>query len=705
MEAREWNRAAVVAAFGVFVTALSGVVGNVVADHPRSPTGWSTLGALVAIEVVIVIASLRRSTPTELVTESAVDALAQAVREQWEEEATTREIERPASIRVRWRDTERPVTASAEAILGQPLEGEPHRFRFEGDVHSVAEAFLGLPRRQLCVIGKPGGGKTVLLLLLTLRLLDGRSPGANVPVMFTLSSWDPRETDLEDWLTERLREDYVFLRSRRYGEDAARTLISNRQVIAVLDGLDEIAESLRPHAIEKIDRAMAKGMQVAVTCRGDEFEEAVRSEHRFLSTAPVVEIQDVRPHEAEAFLVESTPDGHARWSGILSALESHRDSPAAQALETPLMLWLAREVYRSPATDPSELLDEQRFATKEALEGHLLDAFIPVAYARDLSHTHPHLPRWNSQRAERWLRALATNLYRNRRRRLGWRSGPTWSVPPAIDFDFRWWEIYRAMPNWWAGGVCLIYGVPIAIFPPLLILLATDTYTMTRGVALSCIAVGGILIAIFYRPRPPGRIHVGRASWREVKIRARESIQLGVLAFGLVAPSVAIAFLATHQPGAISNAIVVGVTGASGVLITGLLNGPVDTVRAQSPRRVLFGDRWVAVCTAVLGAVTALVTISRSGGGGLIPGLAAAIAAAIAATIGMSSWGWFLLARVYFWSTRQAPWRIFAFLEDAHARSVLRQVGSVYQFRHRRLQERLDERGKPRFITLRRAGR
>jgi hypothetical protein len=39
--------------------------------------------------------------------------------------------------------------------------------------------------------------------------------------------------------------------------------------------------------------------------------------------------------------------------------------------------------------------------------------------------------------------------------------------------------------------------------------------------------------------------------------------------------------------------------------------------------------------------------------------------------------------------THTLPWRLMAFLADAHRRGVLRQVGSVYQFRHIELQRRL----------------
>ncbi|MHC5907860.1 hypothetical protein ACVNF4_28810, partial [Streptomyces sp. S6] len=43
-------------------------------------------------------------------------------------------------------------------------------------------------------------GAGALLGRLLLELVESRTPGAPVPVLFTLSSWDPEEQDLESYL-------------------------------------------------------------------------------------------------------------------------------------------------------------------------------------------------------------------------------------------------------------------------------------------------------------------------------------------------------------------------------------------------------------------------------------------------------------------------------------------------------------------------
>src|SRR5262249_22653871 len=55
-----------------------------------------------------------------------------------------------------------------------------------------------------------------------------------------------------------------------------------------------------------------------------------------------------------------------------------------------------------------------------------------------------------------------------------------------------------------------------------------------------------------------------------------------------------------------------------------------------------------------------------------------------------SAWvRWFVLIRLWLPTFRRLPWRMTGFLDDAHQRGVLRQVGAVYQFRHARLQDYL----------------
>ncbi|MEU1453448.1 hypothetical protein [Streptomyces avermitilis] len=62
--------------------------------------------------------------------------------------------------------------------------------------------------------------------------------------------------------------------------------------------------------------------------------------------------------------------------------------------------------------------------------------------------------------------------------------------------------------------------------------------------------------------------------------------------------------------------------------------------------------------------------------------------------LSLSAYGRLTVARIWLGATGQLPWRLMAFLHEAHLRGVLRQSGARYEFRHLRLQECLATRAE-----------
>jgi hypothetical protein len=110
--------------------------------------------------------------------------------------------------------------------------------------------------------------------------------------------------------------------------------------------------------------------------------------------------------------------------------------------------------------DPAELCDSPRFPTREAVELHLFDGFLPAAYRR-----HPDPGRrcpWAPEAAQRWLVFLARHLEHTMR-----------------STDLAWWQLTSAAPR----GV-LAWGCGLA-----LALLIGVVYGLTSGLTFGC-AVG-----------------------------------------------------------------------------------------------------------------------------------------------------------------------------------------------------------------------
>lgn len=393
----------------------------------------------------------RRAASVELLEQAVVD-LGEQVCRQWSQELGVRLLNRPQPLRVRWATTGRLVAAPADEVLGGAVTGRPTRLRLQGDVTGVAATFARLPARQLVVLGQPGAGKTVLVLLLTIALVKDHAPGHAVPVLLTLSSWDPREP-LDTWLIRRITEDYPFLNDpQRCGPDAPARLVRSHRVLPVLDGLDEMPAAWHASAITALNDAVADARPVVLTCRSDEYQAAVATTGTPLARAAVVEIEPVAPDDIVTYLSAGQIDGHARWAPVIRCLRTNPDGPLACALSTPLMVYLARTMYTAPGNDPAELCDTDRFPDRRTIEDHLLNGYLPAVYQQSAIASPSTGRQDNTDRPRRWLGFLARHL------------------DHLNTHDLAWWQIPSAIPNWrllfgllFTLASVLVLGVPIAL--------------------------------------------------------------------------------------------------------------------------------------------------------------------------------------------------------------------------------------------------
>jgi hypothetical protein len=165
-----------------------------------------------------------------------------------------------------------------------------------------------------------------------------------------------------------------------------------------------------------------------------------------------------------------------------------------------------------------------------------------------------------------------------------------------------------------------------------------------------------------------------------------------------------IGFIAWIQIGKIPG-LIIGIVATAIGGINGRIAGVAasDPAKASSPRDVLRRDRvtflgsWLEFGIGV-GFVTGLTGALSPGPAGQPHGtrygIELAVTNVIVPALGFgfiqALWGRYLVSRCWLAVTGQLPWRLMAFLHDAHtSRGVLRQVGAVYQFRHLDLQRRI----------------
>ncbi|NEB02272.1 NACHT domain-containing protein [Streptomyces sp. SID13726] len=388
----------------------------------------SAIGAFVS--VVALVADVLRGDPGPTARSAdeqrrlAADALADAVREQWSAEARLRRLQDPAPLDVLWRPADRWLADHPENVRRGARLPAPRDCRVEdpGDcrVEEMAGSFAALPGRRLVVLGGPGSGKSVLAMRFVLGRLAARRPGGPVPVLFPAAGWDPARTGLRAWLADRLAADYPPLAApaQQARCTLARALLDAGLVLPVLDGFDELARPCYGEAVRALNAELDDGLPLLLTSRGEAWEAAV-SEGDVLTAAEVVELLPLGLGQAGAHLARTarplrSADGSpvTAWTPVLRRLDDRPGHPLARALTTPLMVSLARTVYGDTSRDPAELLDETRFPSPDAVEEHLLGAFVPAAYGSAGAEA--------AEGAVRRLTLLARGLHGRGRGRLAW---------------------------------------------------------------------------------------------------------------------------------------------------------------------------------------------------------------------------------------------------------------------------------------------
>ncbi|MET9703332.1 NACHT domain-containing protein [Streptomyces griseus] len=691
------------------------------------------------------------SSPADL-----ADDFALKLREQWLDEAEARGLRGPEVLALSWTTTEQNVSGTLPArgtrrprVIRMRLNGRPEG-RFEDATAQLAGGYARVPNRRLVVVGEPGSGKTVLALLLTVGLLNERADGGPVPVLLPVSSWDPAKEDLEPWLIRTTAEPYYNGR-----QDILRRLLREGLLVPVLDGLDEMPDSARRMAMDRLSRIRA-GRPVVVTCRAAEYEELIRDGAPTLKDATVVRVLPVAPDDVITYLRGVDWPAGTDWSEVFTHLRAAPESPLSLALSTPLMVSSARLVYQRRGGNPAALMDP-RLNSRYAVENHLMKAMVAAAYAPDASLPEANRPpqRWTAEQADRWLAFLARYLHERDER------------------DLAWWHLSGRYLTRWTGPVTgLVMGALVALAAVLweTLTMKGDERAASSDTFLAAVVIGVCFalvcsIAWFASAEPPP----GRLTWsvRDSAGRLAQGFRTGTgVATLLVTPVVGIVFTAFMIDGESSRGLdglesfaSVGGVAVATVLTVGLalavhkwLDAPPLNAAEVSPALLLAQDRRSSIVSAgVAGALVALIGIpavlcglfagdlivrvmtnwagwpphadigllldgagSDSGDLGFswrMVGLAVLLPTGFSALILLMSRAWprFQMVRVRLAIRGELPWRLMAFLADARQREILRQAGGVYQFRHIRLQHTLagarpdsDEAGRESSGTRRR---
>ena len=577
----------------------------------------------------------------------------------------------------------------------------------------MARQFRRLVRRRLVILGEPGMGKTTLAVLLLRELLEHPQTGDPVPVMVSISGWDPSRETLRRWLARRISEDYPSLRAADFGSDAAKALVDQRYILPILDGLDELPASARPKVLSTLNKEMTAADAVIITCRTAEYAAAVFGPRGdVLTSGAVIEPSPVTAADAFAYLSHCLPpESGGDWLGLLAAVKANQESAIAQALTTPLALWLLRKVYIDTHAELIDLRDTDRFPTADAIMDHLLNNLVQAAIranppsSPDSASDHPFRPRhaWDPRDAKRWLSFLAHHL------------------DASGTKDLAWWQLHGSLAHRWnTFAIGVIVGVPTGLAVGLtggLIAEFTGALDGTLAAAVMFGLVGGLTGGL------TGGLMFGlilelmkgaglEPAYAELRLRGHVRLMLRDLVFGIAVglPVCLTASLALAPADGFKAALTFGLmVGSMGGFAVGLnkwISTPLSSDRPGTPVGTLRRDlRLMYVRSLVFGlvlglafgsaaALTGRLAVGLMGGlrvgleGGLAFGLAGGVVFALTFGLTGASTGYLITVSILF-IRRSLPFKLMSFLEDAHRLGLLRQAGSLYQFRHAKLQDYL----------------
>ncbi|MFF5185810.1 hypothetical protein ACFY30_18895 [Streptomyces sp. NPDC000345] len=712
---------------GVMSLGVFAWIGVSSSDTAGQITGVAGLAVSVAGLALALVPFLQPPPPAS--ERELADILAETLQGQWDDEVGARRLRDPSVIPLVWSATERSVADTPNSIAGssgtrirsQALEGRLHG-SFDEAIRRLGDGYRQIPSGRLVVLGEPGAGKTVLAIMLVLGLLGSRESGTAVPVLLSVSSWDPVSESLDDWIVQSLATAYYNGRP-----EVPRRLLDRRLLLPVLDGLDEMPESARRSAVRGVNTACGDGRGVVVTCRSAEYEDVIAGGAPVLRRAPVVEVRPVPAPDARAYLSAVDWPEATDWSEVYERLESEPDSAVSTALSTPLMLSLARTVYQHCPEAPAGLLDH---ASRHEVEDHLVDRVIVAAYAPrqvpgDLSSAGPDW-RVRADEAERWLTYLARYLHQYRER------------------DLAWWLMSGRLLSRWAGPAIGI-GLGMIVLLAACAVAALMPATTTEDVLAAGAGIGGgfAVLAMFIwfaaPERPPGRLSFAvRGSLGRLRRGYATGLALTAIpAVPLMAgAAVTISIDTGWSPdevwgyfGVITTLLAVASSVGLALAVHNWLDAPPERSVRADPLDFLVQDRksslTAALCAGTVLSLSAfpllaivvladfvivavatgwshepILDAAFSGlavddlGGGLLVTICLGGAGTVLALLVLLTRAWprFLLTRLVLAAQRRLPWHLMTFLADARKRQLLRQSGGTYQFRHVRLQERLASR-------------
>lgn len=267
-------------------------------------------------------------------------------------------------------------------------------------LYAVRKAFD--EKGGLLIVGSPGSGKTVLLLKLACELLgDEYKTKQNLPIIFNLVSWSEEHKTFEDWLIDVLNS------GDGLSKDFAKTVLREKRIIFLLDGLDELARNentetainKRAECLHSLNNYLCEGRNAVICCRREEFVEMQKTTNQDAPVSAKVEVLDLTKADILLALQEARKHNESRKPVEHFEEIIETNDVFLEVLSTPFYFTTALEVF-----DKHLLKEKDLPSDTEKLKKYLLDKFVESKLSRPQTLTEYEQ---DTVKINKWLKWFA----------------------------------------------------------------------------------------------------------------------------------------------------------------------------------------------------------------------------------------------------------------------------------------------------------
>lgn len=250
---------------------------------------------------------------------------------------------------------------------------------------------------KLLIRGKTGSGKTTTMLNLAKEFIQRAQADINypIPVLLDLCSWKNPHQPMTDWLVDELKLKYGVRKN------LVKQLLDNKQLLPLLDGLDEVEPSLHESCVRELNvwlRETSQPLYLVVCSLWGDIQDSSQQDIWQLSLNAVVQLKPLTQEQIQQYLISLD------CTELCQMLE--QDTNLLEIVRTPLLLNITAMSY-----ELLSLAQWQQLSSRSQRVGYLLDVYIQQMLQQEiLSRVYKKHQVPSTKQTKQWIVYLAQQL-------------------------------------------------------------------------------------------------------------------------------------------------------------------------------------------------------------------------------------------------------------------------------------------------------